>query len=111
MAENHSYNSFSISRAVIFYTIPLGDYDTLSMKQKLAVIHEVESGLQLATVALKFGVAKSTLSTIVRARTSFGAVKTVSYQTRKGLRKTAHPELEKRHWSYCSRAHAPPICQ
>lgn len=74
---------------------PRGKYQTLSVKEKLAAIEEVDAGVKKTAVALKYGISKSTLTTIVKAKDKLRNNASRFAPDRKRLRDAAHPELEK----------------
>ncbi|KAK8774506.1 hypothetical protein V5799_010962 [Amblyomma americanum] len=83
---------------------PRGKYRTLSVKEKLAVIEEVEAGAKKTSVALKYGITKSTLTTIVKAKDKLRNNAGHFAPDRKRLREAAHPELEKAVFLWLKRA-------
>lgn len=79
---------------LIIDTALRGRYKALSVKEKLAVIEEVESGVKKTEAAFKYSITKSTLTTIVKAKNKLREKASKFAPDRKRLREAAHPELE-----------------
>ncbi|KAH8034210.1 hypothetical protein HPB51_021880 [Rhipicephalus microplus] len=73
---------------------PRGKYRTLPLKEKLAAIQEVDAGVKKTEVALKYGITKSTLTTILKAKDKLHNNASRFAPDRKRLREAAYPDLE-----------------
>lgn len=73
---------------------PRGKYRTLPLKEKLAAIQEVDAGVKKTEVALKYGITKSTLTTILKAKDKLQNNASRFAPDRKRLREAAYPDLE-----------------
>ncbi|KAH8019530.1 hypothetical protein HPB51_019957 [Rhipicephalus microplus] len=73
---------------------PRGKYRTLPLKEKLAAIQEVDAGVKKTEVALKYGITKSTLTTILKAKDKLQNNASRFAPNRKRLREAAYPDLE-----------------
>ncbi|KAH8035597.1 hypothetical protein HPB51_007832 [Rhipicephalus microplus] len=73
---------------------PRGKYRTLPLKEKLAAIQEVDAGVKKTEVALKYGLTKSTLTTILKAKDKLQNNASRFAPDRKRLREAAYPDLE-----------------
>lgn len=86
-----------------------GPYRALTLKEKLDAIGDIERGVKLTDVATKFGVSKSTLSTIVKAKSRLRQEAEDFTPSRKRLRKGNFPQLEKALLMWCHQAWASKI--
>ncbi|XP_064463461.1 tigger transposable element-derived protein 4-like [Ornithodoros turicata] len=66
-------------------------YKTLSSKEKLTAIDEVESGLKKTVVLTKYGIAKSTIAAIMNSKDKIRGKAHGFTANRKRLREAAHP--------------------
>ncbi|KAH8024338.1 hypothetical protein HPB51_022457 [Rhipicephalus microplus] len=73
---------------------PRGKYRTLPLKEKLAAIQEVDAGVKKTEVALKYGITKSTLTAILKAKDKLQNNASRFAPDRKRLREAAYPDLE-----------------
>ncbi|KAH8026955.1 hypothetical protein HPB51_000441 [Rhipicephalus microplus] len=71
-----------------------GKYRTLPLKEKLAAIQEVDAGVKKTEVALKYGITKSTLTTILKAKDKLQNNASRFAPDWKRLREAAYPDLE-----------------
>ncbi|KAL1424621.1 hypothetical protein MTO96_020025 [Rhipicephalus appendiculatus] len=74
---------------------PRGKYRTLPLKEKLAAIQEVDAGVKNSRAALKYGITKSTLTTILKAKDKLQSNASRFAPDRKRLRDAAYPDLGK----------------
>ncbi|KAM7281320.1 tigger transposable element-derived protein 4-like, partial [Ixodes scapularis] len=86
-----------------------GPYRALTLKEKLDAIGDIERGVKVTDVATKFGVSKSTLSTIVKAKSPLRQEAEDFTPSRKRLRKGNFPQLEKALLMWCHQAWASKI--
>lgn len=74
---------------------PQGKYQTLPPKKKVAAIQEVDAGVKKTEVALKYGIAKSTLTTLLKAKDKLQNNASRFAPDRKRLGEVAYPDLGK----------------
>lgn len=74
---------------------PWGKYQTLSVKEKLAALEELDAGVRKNAVSLKYGISKSMLTTIAKAKDKLWDNASQFAPNKKRLMDAVHPRAGK----------------